>query len=137
MASTSQTRLDNHFLPAADRSPSKRRAESSTIPSLIADSSAPADQLSVPRSEHVLRVYVLCGVVCAMLCDASRTETDLRDSGSGKSNLASQWEAVYPDNYTRICQDVLGNRRKCEDAARLSLNKVCRTSNVMVVCKHV
>lgn len=57
-----------------------------------------------PRLEHPQRVYVLCGVV-----------------GSGKSTLAVQLEAIYPNDYVRVNQDSLGNRKKCEDLSRDSL----------------
>lgn len=56
------------------------------------------------REDHPQRVYVLCGVV-----------------GSGKSTLAVQLEAIYPNDYVRVNQDSLGNRKKCEDLSRDSL----------------
>ena len=45
-------------------------------------------------------------------------------SGSGKSTLAVQFEALCPSRFTRVNQDSLGSRKKCEDLARASIEKV-------------
>jgi len=46
--------------------------------------------------------------------------------GSGKSTFANSLESAAPQQYVRINQDTLGNRRKCEEVTRQTLaNNKC------------
>ncbi|KAL3765590.1 hypothetical protein ACHAWO_003882 [Cyclotella atomus] len=46
--------------------------------------------------------------------------------GSGKSTFATKLENIAPHKYARVNQDIIGNRRDCEDLTRkiLSQNKI-------------
>ncbi|CAD6580160.1 MAG: hypothetical protein CYPHOPRED_001146 [Cyphobasidiales sp. Tagirdzhanova-0007] len=92
--SSSQSRLDEFLLPSLS---------SASTSAVISDSNM---QLASRLPSYIQRVYVLCGVV-----------------GSGKSTLAVQFEALCPSRFTRVNQDSLGSRKKCEDLARASIEK--------------
>ncbi|KAM0786707.1 hypothetical protein ACM66B_002149 [Microbotryomycetes sp. NB124-2] len=65
--------------------------------------SLPASKLGIDSLPHEQVLIILCGVV-----------------GSGKSTLASAIVRNLP-NWSRVCQDDLGDRRACEEMVRFGL----------------